>query len=51
MAGVLEPLERREFETHTLLAEHPPVWRDRNKLVVYGIALPGGVSSLRAPVV
>lgn len=36
------PIERSVFETHRLMAEHPPVWRDRNKRVVYEIACPPG---------
>jgi hypothetical protein len=26
------PLERREFDTHQLVAEHPPVWHHPNKV-------------------
>ena len=37
-----EPLERQQFETGQLMAEHPPVLHDRNKLVVFEIACPPG---------
>jgi hypothetical protein len=33
-----EPLERLEFDSATLVREHPPVLRHTNKLVVFGIA-------------
>ena len=37
-----EPLERREFDARTLMAQHPPVLRNENKRIVFGIAcLPG----------
>jgi hypothetical protein len=34
----VEPLERLEFDTARLLAEHPPRWRDRNKEAVFRAA-------------
>lgn len=37
-----EPIERQEFEVRALVAEHPPAWRDANKLVVYEIGCPPG---------
>ncbi|HOR29186.1 MAG TPA: hypothetical protein PLS90_09185 [Candidatus Sumerlaeota bacterium] len=37
-----DPLERFTFEAARLMAEHPPVWRDRNKRIVYEIACPAG---------
>ncbi|TFH66750.1 MAG: hypothetical protein E4G90_01965 [Gemmatimonadales bacterium] len=36
------PLERWQFETGKLMTGHPPVWRDRNKKVVFGIGCPPG---------
>jgi hypothetical protein len=38
------PLERLSFETSRLMAEHQPVWRDRNKLAVFEVACPPGCS-------
>ena len=35
-----EPLERREFDAATLIRQHPPVLRNANKQVIYGIACP-----------
>ena len=32
------PIERLDFDTATLMAHHPPVWRDPNKRVVFDIA-------------
>lgn len=37
-----EPIERLEFEVRALVAEHPPAWRDENKLVVYEVGSPPG---------
>lgn len=37
-----EPIERITFDTAKLLAEHPPVLRHTNKLVVFNIACPDG---------
>jgi len=42
MAEGREPIERLEFEARDLMAEFPPVLRDRNKRVVFGIACPAG---------
>jgi len=40
----LQPIERIEFDTATLMAQHPPVWRDPNKRVVFDVAYqPGDV--------
>jgi hypothetical protein len=36
------PLERLDYDTAQLMAEHPPIWRDRNKQVVFGINSPPG---------
>jgi hypothetical protein len=36
------PLESAEFEAQQLMAEHPPVLRDRNKTVVFDVACPAG---------
>lgn len=36
------PMESAEFETQQLMAEHPPVLRDRNKRVVFDVACPAG---------
>jgi len=38
--GQPEPLERFEFESAALVADFPPVLRDRNKQVVYSICCP-----------
>lgn len=38
----IEPLERLNFDTATLVREHPPVLRHTNKLVVYTVACPEG---------
>lgn len=38
----LEPIERQQFETQQLVTEHPPIWRDRNKEIVFDIACPPG---------
>ena len=37
-----KPIERLDFEVRALVAEHPPAWRDENKLVVYEIGCPPG---------
>jgi Poly (ADP-ribose) glycohydrolase (PARG), Macro domain fold len=42
MANMPEPLDRREFVTQRLVTEHPPMWGDGNKEIVYGIACPPG---------
>jgi hypothetical protein len=42
MDDPLEPLERLQFETRQLMADHPPMWRDRNKRVVFEVACPRG---------
>jgi len=42
MTDRIEPLERLVFETQRLMADHPPVWRHRNKQTVYAIACPPG---------
>lgn len=39
---VPEPLERLTFDAAALVAEHPPVLRHTNKLVVYSVACPEG---------
>ena len=39
-----EPLERREFDARTLMAQHPPVLRNENKRIVFGIACPPGTA-------
>jgi len=36
------PIERLDFDAAALMREHPPVWRDPNKRVVYEIACPPG---------
>jgi hypothetical protein len=33
-----DPIERHDFDTGTLMAQHPPVWRHPNKQVVFDIA-------------
>jgi hypothetical protein len=38
----LEPIERVQFDTQQLVTEHPPIWRDRNKRIVFEIACPPG---------
>ena len=42
MSLLAEPLERREFDTHQLALEHPPVWRHANKRLVYDMISPPG---------
>lgn len=37
-----EPLERLTFDAATLMAEHPPMWRHTNKLVVFTVGCPEG---------
>jgi hypothetical protein len=37
-----EPLERLTFDAATLMREHPPKFRHRNKTAVYDIACPAG---------
>src|SRR4051794_24293836 len=39
-----EPIEREEFEIKRLVEEHPPLWRDRNKRLVFEVACPPGSS-------
>jgi hypothetical protein len=34
------PIERLDFDAATLVAEHPPVWRNENKQILYGIGCP-----------
>ena len=38
----MEPLENREFDTHRLVTEHPPVWGHPNKAAVYDVIAPAG---------
>jgi len=40
--SIVTPIERLDFDAAALIAEHPPVWRDPNKRVVYEIACPPG---------
>ncbi len=42
MTGFPAPLARETFEAARLMADHPPIWRDRNKRIVYGISCPPG---------
>jgi Poly (ADP-ribose) glycohydrolase (PARG), Macro domain fold len=42
VTGPPQPIDRMEFDTAQLVAEHPPLWYDRNKQVVYEIACPTG---------
>jgi len=42
MNGPTEPVVRLQFETRQLMAEHPPIWRNRNKKEVFEIACPPG---------
>jgi hypothetical protein len=37
-----EPLKRLTIDAAQLMAEHPPVLRDRNKKAVYQVACPDG---------
>jgi hypothetical protein len=39
-----EPLERREYDALTLMRQHPPLLRNENKRVVFGIACPPGTA-------
>ena len=36
------PIDRRTFDAQQLMDTHPPIWRDRNKQVVFAIACPPG---------
>jgi hypothetical protein len=40
--NIVTPIERLDFDAAALIAEHPPIWRDPNKRVVYEIACPPG---------
>jgi hypothetical protein len=31
------PIERRRYDAQRLIDEHPPVWSDPNKQIVFGI--------------
>lgn len=42
MTPAPQPVERIVFNTARLMLEHPPVWRDRNKRVVFDISCPPG---------
>jgi len=42
MSNRPEPIERQQFEMQQLVKEHPPVWNDRNKRIVFEIACPAG---------
>lgn len=42
MTMPIEPLQRATFNAGTLMAEHPPVFHDPNKKVVFGVACPPG---------
>lgn len=42
MVPTLEPIERLVLDANQMMTEHPPVWRDRNKQLVYDIACPPG---------
>ena len=33
-----EPIERQLFELPQLVKDHPPLWNDRNKQIVFAIA-------------
>jgi hypothetical protein len=39
-----EPIERQQFDLQELVKEHPPLWNDRNKAIVFEIACPPGSS-------
>ncbi len=39
---ISEPIDRLTFDAARLMAEHPPIWRDPNKRIVYGISCPAG---------
>lgn len=41
-AQMPEPIERLTFDAADLMAKHPPVLRNTNKLVVYNVACPEG---------
>lgn len=36
------PIDRNSFDAQTLMINHPPKWRNRNKLVAFERAFPGG---------
>ena len=42
MSRILDAIERQVFETQEIIEKHPPVWRDRNKRIVFEIACPPG---------
>jgi Poly (ADP-ribose) glycohydrolase (PARG) len=44
MAIAPDPIERHEYDTLALMAQHPPVWRDPNKQVVFDVACRPGDS-------
>ena len=39
---VPQPLERQQFQAAELMADHPPIWSNRNKQIVFEIACPPG---------
>src|ERR1035437_1229674 len=39
-----QPLESREYDAFTLMRQHPPVLRNENKRIVFGIACPPGTA-------
>jgi len=39
-----EPLERLEYDALTLMRRHPPILRNENKRIVFGIACPPGTA-------
>ncbi len=42
MSSRIEPLQRLVFDAQRLMADHQPVWRNRNKQAVYAIGCPAG---------
>lgn len=42
MTSRTEPINRRTFEASTLMANHPAVWSDHNKQIVFDISSPEG---------
>lgn len=42
MTPAPQPIDSVVFNTALLMSEHPPVWRDRNKRLVFDISWPPG---------
>jgi hypothetical protein len=42
MTSQPEPIEQQQFDLQELVREHPPLWNDRNKAIVFEVACPPG---------